>query len=211
MNKRSTVFLIAAFAMLVCSGIAVAAVKYQSGTDSATAPQSRQALGSAAALPALQGPAEFTEDELAAKKVLEAGLANHDPSEGAASRVVLSSARPFPLPDHQGFAWVARTSEDEICLFSPQLGVKQKPTYSGACNSLAHFNEGGIVGVSPGGAVGRYVGYAVQPAGVRTTIGEADGSKRDADATNGVVIASLGSGESFSSGGLAIATDDLAR
>lgn len=210
MNKRSTVFLLAAIATLVFSGIAVAAVKYQSGTDSTTAPQARQALNSAVSLPALQRPADFTADELAAGKALAAGLANHDPSEGAASRVVLSSARPFPLPDNQGFAWVARTSRDEICLFSPELGA-EKLIYSGACNTLSQFNEAGIVGVSPGGAKGQYVGYAVQPAGVRTTIGDADGSKRDAAATDGVVIAALGAGESFSSGGLAIATDDLAR
>lgn len=210
MNRRSTVFLLAAIATLVCSGIAVATVKYQGGTDSATAPEARQSLSSAAALPALQGPAEFTADELAAKRALEAGLANHDPSEGAASRVVLSSARPFPLPDNQGFAWVARTSKDEICLLSPELGA-EKLLYSGACNTLAQFNEVGIVGVSPGGAEGHYIGYAVQPTGVRTTIGEANGSKRDAAATDGVVIASLVSGELFSSGGFAIATDDLAR
>lgn len=209
MNKRSTVFFLAAIATLVFSGIAVAAVKYKSGTDSATAPQARQALSSAGALPALQSPADFTADELATKKALEAGLAHHDPAEGAASRVVLSSARPFPLPDNQGFAWVARTSSDEICFLSPQLGAK-KLLYSGACSTLEQFNEGGIVGVAPGGAKGRYVGYSVQPAGVRTTIGEANGSKRDAAASDGVVIESLGSGESFSSGGLAIATDSLA-
>jgi hypothetical protein len=208
LSRRTLVVAVVSIATLVSSGIGVAAVQYQSGRDSATAPQARQALSSAADLPALQGSAEFTADELAAKNALGAGLASHDPSEGAASRVVLSSARPFSLPDNQGFAWVARTSEDEICLFSPKLGG-ERLSYSGACNSLAQFNEGGIVGVSPGGAEGRYVGYAVQPAGVRTTIGEADGSKRDASATDGVVIASLAAGESFSSGGLALATDDL--
>lgn len=209
LSRRTLVVAVVAIGTLVCSGIGVAAVKYQSGRDSATAPEARQALSSAADLPALQRPAEFTADELAAKKVLEAGLVNHDLSEGAAGRVVLSSARPFSLPDNEGFAWVARTSEDEICLFSPRLGGEEL-TYSGACNSLDQFNQGGIVGVSPGGGDGRYIGYAVQPEGVRSVIGEADGSKRDAVATDGVVIASLGAGESFSSGGLALATDDLA-
>lgn len=208
MNKKVVFLTTLAAIVLGASSVSVAGIALSTDNSSAVAP--RAALSDVSQLKVFDRSNSFSTAERSSLDQLRAQLASY-PTDIAAGRVVVASARPFPIPGESGFVWIAKTSDGGICEFMPQLAPGNAPGFSSGCGSIDDFNRAGLAALNYG-SKDNFISVVVQPSDVAApVVSSPDGPSRTLPVQSNVTVASLKAGQAVKTGGSSFSTNDLPR
>lgn len=205
--KKLLVFISAiALLALASAGASVAGILPATGGD---APPSRPVISDVDALPVFDQLPSLTKAQSASLESLKSQISDY-PTDISAGNVEFNSARPFSIPGENGFIWIAKTSDGAVCEFMPQMEPGTPGGFSSGCSSLEDFNRTGLSTLNFG-SHGDFVAVSIQPDGVDPAeVLRTDGSKSTLPQTDGVTVANVSLGQAVESGGVTLATSDLA-
>jgi hypothetical protein len=207
MNKKIAFLATLVVVVLGLSGASIAGSSFSTDNSGQVAP--RRALTDISQLSAFSRSSDFSPSERASLAQLRTQTSDY-PTDIAAGRILISSARPFVIPGEAGFVWIVKTSDGGICEFMPQLAPGNAPGFSSGCSSLDDFNRAGLAALNHGSKE-NFVAVVIQPSDVAApVVTSPDGGAKTLPVQSNVTVASLRTGQAVTSGGSVFATEDLA-